>query len=185
LKIHDASQTAHTRDTHALRIVLFLKELAAMWLVTPVGFFSIVQKAADQNAGTLTVRARVHGDLDALREYFLPGLGDIHKSSRNDYRFRTVAPRDEVAAALSSMIHALDYSNFKSEVARVQGAGHRRLYHEVWDALYKLQAEAKKHVSVVQRITRAETKTASWSKSRASAARRRSKPGVSPRPSPA
>ena len=119
-----------------------------MWLITPVGFFSIVQKPTDQNAGTLTVRARVRGDLDALREHFLPGLGDVHESSSNDYRFRAVAPRGEVAAALSSMIQTLDYSNFKSEVARVQGAGRAHLYHEVWDVLYKLQAEAKKHVSV-------------------------------------
>ena len=48
-----------------------------MWLITPVGFFSIVQKPSDVAADTLTVRARVQGDLEALREQFLPGLGAI------------------------------------------------------------------------------------------------------------
>jgi hypothetical protein len=119
-----------------------------MWLITPVGFFSIVQKPTDLEAGTLTVRARVRGDLEALREHFLPGLGDISESLSNDYRFRAVAPRDEVAAALGSMIGTLGYSNFKSEVARVQGAGRAHLYHQVWDVLHKLQVEGKKHVPV-------------------------------------
>ena len=36
-----------------------------MWLITPVGFFSIVQKPSDVAADTLTVRARVQGDLEA------------------------------------------------------------------------------------------------------------------------
>jgi hypothetical protein len=30
-----------------------------MWLMTPIGFFSIVEKAYDRYDGTLTVRARV------------------------------------------------------------------------------------------------------------------------------
>ncbi|WP_249363135.1 NUDIX hydrolase [Burkholderia sp. 4M9327F10] len=119
-----------------------------MWLITPVGFFSIVQKPTDQQAGTLTVRARVRGDLEALREHFLPGLGDMSESPGNDYRFRAVAPRDEVAAALGSMIQGLDYSNFKSEVARVQGTGRAHLYHQVWDVLHKLQVEGKKQAPV-------------------------------------
>jgi hypothetical protein len=39
-----------------------------MWLITPTGFFSIVQKPSDEAADTLTVRARVRQDLVALRE---------------------------------------------------------------------------------------------------------------------
>lgn len=70
-----------------------------MWLITPTGFFSIVQKPSDEAANMLTVRARVRQDLVALREQFLPGLGDIEESRSNDYRFRAVAPRTEVAAA--------------------------------------------------------------------------------------
>ena len=110
-----------------------------MWLITPTGFFSIVQKPGDAPANTLTVRARVRQDLDALREQFLPGLGEIEESRSNDYRFRAVAPRAEVAAAMADMVNRLDYSNVKSQVAKVQGPKRAHLYHEVWDVLYRLQ----------------------------------------------
>jgi polar amino acid transport system ATP-binding protein len=43
-----------------------------MWLITPEGFFSIVEKATDKASGTLTVRARVASDLEALRGGSLP-----------------------------------------------------------------------------------------------------------------
>ena len=91
-----------------------------MWLITPVGFFSIVQKPSDVAADTLTVRARVQGDLEALREQFLPGLGAIQESKVNDYRFRAIAPRAEIAAAMASLVNQLDYSNLKNQVAKVQ-----------------------------------------------------------------
>lgn len=45
-----------------------------MWLVTIIGFFSIVQKPGQ--AG-LTIRARVAADLDRLREQYLPTLSSI------------------------------------------------------------------------------------------------------------
>jgi 8-oxo-dGTP pyrophosphatase MutT (NUDIX family) len=110
-----------------------------MWLITPIGFFSIVQKATDKTGDTLTVRARVRSDLEALRERYLPSLGAITESRSNDYRFRAVARRSEVAAAAAAMIDALDYSNFKNEVARRQGRKREALYHDVWDVLYALQ----------------------------------------------
>jgi len=110
-----------------------------MWLITPTGFFSIVQKPTDVVTNTLTVRARVHQDLVALRAQFLPGLGEIEESRHNDYRFRAVAPRAEVTAAMAQMVSHLDYSNFKSQVAKVQGPERAHLYHGVWDVLYQLQ----------------------------------------------
>ena len=39
-----------------------------MWLITPIGFFSIVQKPDHRQSDTLTVRARVARDLDTLQE---------------------------------------------------------------------------------------------------------------------
>lgn len=56
---------------------------------------------------------------------------EIEESPRNDYRFRAVAPRAEVAAALADMVARLDYSNFKSEITKVQGHKRAHLYHEV------------------------------------------------------
>lgn len=110
-----------------------------MWLMTPIGFFSIVQKPSDPDSDTLTVRARVRSDLEALRDQYLPGLGEIQESRHNDYRFRAVVPRPAVAAAMAALVSALDYSNFKAEVARVQGPARAHRYHDVWEVLYGLQ----------------------------------------------
>lgn len=112
-----------------------------MWLVTPVGFFSIVQKPGDKKNGALTVRSRVRSDLAALKQHYLPGLGTIQESHDTDYRFRAVAPRSEVSAAMARMVDGLDYSNFKSEVAKTQGHKRASLYHQVWDVLYHLQTD--------------------------------------------
>ena len=115
-----------------------------MWLITPTGFFSVVEKPADKTANTLTVRARVRADLESLRKTYLPGLGKITESDSNDYRFRAIAPRGEVAAAMAKMIEELSYSNFKNEVAKRQGSARAHLYHDVWDVLYRLQTHPEK-----------------------------------------
>lgn len=112
-----------------------------MWLITPIGFFSVVQKAEDKQRDTLTVRSRVRGDLAALKQHYLPGLGPIQESHDSDYRFRAVAPRDDVSDAMSRLVESLDYSNFKSEVAKTQGHKRAGLYHQVWDVLYQLQTD--------------------------------------------
>lgn len=112
-----------------------------MWLVTPIGFFSIVQKSGDKQNGRLTVRSRVRSDLAALKQHYLPGLGAIQESHDTDYRFRAVAPRAEVSAAMARMVDSLDYGNFKSEVAKKQGHKRAGLYHQVWDVLNKLQTD--------------------------------------------
>jgi hypothetical protein len=42
-----------------------------MWLITPVGFFSIVRRPDDVADDTLTIRSRVESDLEALWEKYL------------------------------------------------------------------------------------------------------------------
>ena len=115
-----------------------------MRLMTPIGFFSIVQKPADAKAGTLTVRARAREDLDALRAGYLPGLGPVAESHSNDYRFRAVAARADVATALQALVHALDYDNFKDAVAAQQGTARVGVYRAVWSALRKVGPPVQK-----------------------------------------
>ena len=110
-----------------------------MWLLTPFGFFSIVQKPGDAPQGTLTVRARVREDLESLRLRYLPGLGEIRESGSHDYRFRAQAPRSEVSAAMSALVDDLAYSNFKNQVSKEQGPARAHLYHDVWSVLDQLQ----------------------------------------------
>ena len=112
-----------------------------MWLITPFGFFSIVQKPGDRQAGTLTVRARLRSDLAALGKHVLPSLGVIEESTDTDYRFRATALRAEVSAAMVRLVDGLDYDNFKAEVAKRQGHVRSNLYHEVWSVLHRLQTD--------------------------------------------
>ncbi len=112
-----------------------------MWPITTTGFYSVVQKPWDREAGTLTVRARAKADLDALREAGLPELGDITEDLGADYQFRPQAPRAAVSRAVQAQVDGIDYDNFKSAVARRQGSARAHLYHGVWDALYRIQSE--------------------------------------------
>lgn len=110
-----------------------------MWLITPIGFYSIVCKPGDAEVETLTIRARVKSDLEALRQEYLPSLEAISEDAGTDYRFRAKAKRGDVEKALAQMVRQLDYGNFKNEVANKQGSHRAQIYHEVWDALFTLQ----------------------------------------------
>jgi hypothetical protein len=110
-----------------------------MWLMTPTGFFSIVCKPGDAAAGLLTVRARVKSDLDALRQSYIPSLGEVLENAGTDYRFRAKARREEVEKALAHMVRELDYENFKNAVAKKQGKLRADVYSKVWSVLYELQ----------------------------------------------
>ncbi len=112
-----------------------------MWLITPIGFFSIVCKPGDEEEGTLTVRSRVKSDLEALGKNFLPSLGAIVEGAGTDYRYRAKAQRDDIGKALALMVQQLDYGNFKNEVAHRQGKYRASVYGKVWEVLYNLQEE--------------------------------------------
>jgi hypothetical protein len=110
-----------------------------MWLLTTAGFYSIVSKPWDREAGTLTVRARARADLEALRARYLPELGDIVESATADYRFRAQAPQAAVAEAVRRAVADIDYDNFKDAVAHRQGRAREGIYHRVWHELFRIQ----------------------------------------------
>ena len=107
-----------------------------MWLFTPIGFFSIVQKRGDNS---LTIRSRVASDLDLLRDQFLPSLSTITATPDGDYAFRAKASHRDVGEALASMAASIDYDNFKDEVARKEGNERANVYAEVWSVMRRLQ----------------------------------------------
>ena len=106
-----------------------------MWILTPDGFYSIVQKRGETD---LCVRARVGADLDRLRENCLPSLTETVETPDGDYRYRAWASHEAVAEALAAVVRDLRYDNFKNEVARND---HERaaVYHDVWNMLGRLQ----------------------------------------------
>ena len=82
-----------------------------MWLITN---FSVVEKPSARGAEILTIRAQVRGDLEALREQFLPELGEIREGEGTDYRYRAPVPRSALARAAAKIVECIDYSNFNS-----------------------------------------------------------------------
>jgi len=110
-----------------------------MWLMTSIGFFSIVEKSGDKAEGLLTVRARCRSDLLALKALYLPQASDIEHSEKNDYRYRLHAPKSAVSEAIAKLVADIDYPNFKQRVQERQGGFRAKMYHEVWSSMYSLQ----------------------------------------------
>lgn len=110
-----------------------------MWLLTGLGFFSIVRKPWDAQAGTLTVRGRVRADLERLRSGYLPAASPIEEDARADYRFRFTAGVEDLALAVGLITADIDYDNFKDEIDLRQGRERHDIYLEVWRILRCLE----------------------------------------------
>ena len=108
-----------------------------MWLLTPIGFFSAVRKTGDSH---LTLRARVHGDLEALRARYVPQLSPTLAGGGTDYPYRATCTHAQWASALAQMAQDIDYDNFKTEVAHRQGYDRAHVYSKVWSALTQLES---------------------------------------------
>ncbi len=106
-----------------------------MWLITTIGFFSVVQKPSSD---VLTVRARVKKDLDTLREKYLPNLSTTITNTGSDYPYRATVRHVDFAEALSAIAKDIDYGNFKSHVAQAMGLRRAHLYHKIWRDLKEL-----------------------------------------------
>lgn len=79
----------------------------------------------------LLVRARRPGDIERL----LPSA-QVQVTPRADYRYRTIVPASEMAAALAQAAQAINYTNFKASV-RDPGLAHA--YGQIWQILADLQ----------------------------------------------
>jgi hypothetical protein len=115
-----------------------------MWIITTIGFFSVVQKPWDDADDTLTVRARVRADLEGFIEVANEGfhqtrVTDIVEDPKADYRFRIRLPRTVVDATLVRLAERIDYDNFKDAVSTRQGHERAATYSRVWSDLLQLQ----------------------------------------------
>lgn len=113
-----------------------------MWLFTTVGFFSIVEKpieGAKTGVPMLAVRSRVAGDLEALREKYMPELSEPIATPRGDYKFRASITHEDFAKGMTKIVSDLHYDNFKSAVGKTQGYEREHVYHGVWAAAMQLE----------------------------------------------
>ena len=93
-----------------------------MWLFTKTGFVSVVEKAGDREAQTVTVRSRDLESLEVMREdiyklyeYEL-GEAEISKNAGTDYTYRMVITKEELKRYMVAIVDGIDYDNFKSEI---------------------------------------------------------------------
>lgn len=112
-----------------------------MWLATKHGFYSIVRKQppSGEQPAEYHVRARVRKDLENL----LAACGlqrEILDWSTSDYRFRFLIGAEDLGRIMEHLGDSLDYSNFKSQVARNPDQRDKLgAYHQVWATMAGLQ----------------------------------------------
>lgn len=111
-------------------------------MMTPRGFYSAVQKR-DDLPDRVTVRARVKRDLDNLKD-LLPDAKPYQEDRWSDYPWRINVPVADWSRACALMALEIDYSNFKDEVKRKQGAKRASVYGTVWATLLRLETGAKR-----------------------------------------
>ena len=109
-----------------------------MWLQTVFGFFSVVQKRGEEH---LTIRARARGDLERLREAYLPSLGEIRVGVGTDYRYRAEATHEAFGEALAKIGEDVSYSNFKDAVTKRLGWKRHDIYMEAWRVFFRITRE--------------------------------------------
>lgn len=108
-----------------------------MWIMTKIGFFSIVEKSKDQ----MCIRSRRRQDLSALKILFGTNAEIIRTPPENsDYRFRMFLSREFFMSQLPKLVSLIDYSNFKDAVKKVNPK-REKLYHKVWFDLLPIENE--------------------------------------------
>ena len=90
------------------------------------------------------IRARVRGHLEALQARFPTQLAttEVSETPDTDYRYRMFVDKAVWTPVLVGLSEEMEYDNFKSEVARHQGAAetnYEQALHDVWSVMYQLQ----------------------------------------------
>ena len=116
-----------------------------MWILTKIGFYSIIKKPSHLNPdgpAVFNIRGRDKEDLKRLAELVSPDLAKrpvVHEYDYSDYPYRIYLhmqqDMDSLMAKLSVLI---DYDNFKDTI---DATPHQKLksepYHEFWGLLEK------------------------------------------------
>ena len=102
-----------------------------MWIFTTTGFVSAVYKD-----GALQVRARDRRSLTPLAEQ--TGT-KIIATPLADYPYRIAITNEQFANWISAAAMAVDYKNFKSEVADTLGYGFAKPLNQVWSAMHEVE----------------------------------------------
>jgi hypothetical protein len=102
-----------------------------MWIFTTTGFVSAVYKD-----GALQVRTRDRRSLKPLAKQTDAG---IVATPLADYPYRIAITNEEFAKWISAQALAIDYKNFKSEVADTLGYSFAKPLNQVWSAMHDVE----------------------------------------------
>jgi hypothetical protein len=101
-----------------------------MWIMQNNSFLSVI--ASDRDETVLVVRARRHGDIEAV---FGPEV-EVTTLPGRDYQFRAFIRRDIVASVMAAAIMQIDYHNFKGST---KDRHLHDAYMKVWHVMEELQ----------------------------------------------
>jgi len=111
-----------------------------MWILTTVGFFSVVQKRGDL---FLTVRARIASDLDHLRKEYMPELSETVTGQGTDYPYRATISHEKFTSGMVKLMRDIRHSNFKNEVSKKMGGKREKVYSKACNDLRALEGLTK------------------------------------------
>lgn len=96
-----------------------------MWIMTPYGFFSIVQVNEGPphrvDVNVMQIRARNRAHLEALKEAARISLPPIRAKGGTDYPYRIITTREVVGKIMIDIVCDINYKNFKGEVTGWRG----------------------------------------------------------------
>ena len=101
-----------------------------MWIFTETGFISAVRKP--EYPDLVTVRGRDRASLTPLANF---ASVDIAKSPNGDYPYRLFVDPGLFAQWLFEQAEAIDYSNFKSRIAKTRGYDYAHELGRVWSVM--------------------------------------------------
>lgn len=117
-----------------------------MWILTPRGFYSVVEHR--EHPGLVIVRARARADLENLDDLWCELQEgrtvrplDIEQTPKADYPYRTQVAKSEWASMTAAMAREIDYPNFKDAVKKVNADRATFVYMAVWSALRRIEQE--------------------------------------------
>jgi hypothetical protein len=134
-----------------------------MWIFSESGFYSVVVDL--QRKGRMLVRSRCKADIFNLwRDHHeaCPSMERPSSDELRDYRWRISITKADFVTLASRLAEAIDYSNFKSAVAkRGDQANKIGALHDVWATMARLQWEERPE-PVKRKVARKAKKGEAW-----------------------
>lgn len=102
-----------------------------MWIFTTSGFISAVYKD-----GGVVVRSRDEESLGSLSEF---SGSNVNKTPFADYPYRLKTDRETFSKWLEITAMAINYPNFKSEIADTRGYEFVKPLNKVWSVMHDVE----------------------------------------------